>query len=796
MITEKVVESPQNNPIDFKDFYLQTKRRWIYYGASLVIFLGFAFVYNKTAIPTYKVKTTILIKDEEASQQIQVPNMLSNLNPFAVNSNFENEIFIFKSTPIIETTIKKLNFQVSYFRKNYFDYREIYDYSPFIVVFNQEHPQPVNLLFKVEIIDNVVYKLSAKGKDIKIYNYANDKIINLVSRIKISGEHVFGDSINNENYSFKLVMNKNFNLNEAGTRKYYFTFNNIKNVVNSYSRAILIEPIKEEVNLAQITMETPNINKSVDFLNSLTLEYINRSLDKRNFIAINTIQYIDNQLSDINDSLQRTEMKLQNFQANNAVMDITAKTTRLYDQMRELQTQKEQLDLRNKYYDYIRNYFETNQNISEMIAPSSMGIDDPLLNNMIQQLIIMNNEKNNLVANNQEKSPYLKQLNIKIDNLKNSIFENIKYVLGTNELTKTDINTKIAQLNSEINKLPRTSRELTGIERKFNVNDAIYTYLLQRKAESEISRASSLPNLEVIEPPEQDGDDPVSPMSKLNYIIALFLALVIPTAGFAIADYFNDYIRDEKHFEKHLKYPMIGKIVHNHNKVDNVLVRFPNSSTSESFRHIRTNLPFFLKGKSNQVILVTSSFGGEGKTFTALNLASSLALFGKKTIILDFDLRKPRLTEILAPNSQQGISSYLIDDASLESIIHKQVIDNLDFIPAGFIPPNPVELIAMEKTKQFFSNLRMQYDYVIIDSPPVGIVTDSYVLLEHSGFNLLVARQDYTSVREFTSVQKELLTKGIHHLCVILNDVHGKHGKYGYGYYTKEKTSVPKKLVV
>ncbi|MBN1789467.1 MAG: polysaccharide biosynthesis tyrosine autokinase [Bacteroidales bacterium] len=797
MITEKVIEDPQNNPIDLKDFFIQVKKRWIYYASFLFICITLAVVYNKTSIPTYNVNTTILINDEEATPQIQPGNpVLSSLNPFTINSNFENEIYIFKSTPIIETAIKKLNFQVSYYERNYLGYKEIYEYSPFIIVFNQEHPQPVGMRFKIEIIDEVVYKISAKGKDVKIYNYATDKVINQVSKISIREDHTFNDSISNENYSFKVVLNKNFNLAEAGNRSYYFVFNNIKNLVHAYSNAIKIEPIKEDVNLAQIKIETPVINKTIEFLQSLTNEYINRSLEKRNFIAINTIDYIDSQLNNINDSLQRTEMKLQNFQASNAVMDISTKTNRLYDQMRELQSQKEQLDLRTRYYDYIKDYFESNQNISELIAPSSMGIDDPLLNNMIQQLIVLNNEKNNLIANNQEKSPYLKQLNIKIDNLKNSIFENVNYVLSTNDLNLTDINSKIGGLNAEINKLPRTSRELTGIERKFNVNDAIYTYLLQRKAESEISRASSLPNLEVIEPPAMDGDKPVSPMSKLNYLVALVLALVLPTAIFGISDYFNDYIKDEKSFERHLRYPLIGKIVHNYHKVDNVLVKFPNSSTSESFRHIRTNLPFFLKGKSNQIILITSSFGGEGKTFVSLNVASSLALYGKKTIMLDFDLRKPRLTEIFSKNDHAGISSYLINDASLDTITIRNVIDNLDFIPAGPIPPNPVELIAMEKTKILFSNLRNLYDYIIVDSPPVGIVTDSFVLMEHSGLNLLVARQDYTSVREYAGVQKELYSKGVRHLCVILNDVQGKHGKYGYGYYTKEQPSLSKKQAV
>jgi len=795
MVTEKLIEPAHTNPYDFREIYSQLRKRWIYYLISLLLITGIAFAVNTTSVPIYRVKSTIFINEDQNTPQTQMQpgNLLSGLPLFSTVRSFDNEIVIFKSLPIIESALKSLNYQVTYFERNYLGLKEIYGYSPFVVVFSQDHPQPVNLLFKVELQDNQSFRITAKGEDIPIYNYSNDKIINQVSKLKIDETRGFDDVIESEYYSFKIIANQNYGLEEGGKKKYFFSFNHMKKLAVDYATAIAVAPVMEELNLAFITLQSPSVNKSVDIINALTQEYVQRSMDKRNFEAVNTIQYIDNQLTNINDSLQNTEQKLQSFQSSNQVMDINLKSTRLYEQLRQLQTQKEQLDMTTKYYDYIRKYFDSDENISDLIAPSSMGIDDPLLNNMIQQLITLNNEKNTLIANNQEKSPYLRQLNIKIDNMKNTISENINYVLSTNDMTLTDINQRIRELNVEINKLPKTSRELIGIERKFNVNDAIYTYLLQRKAESEIAKASSLPNLEVIEPPQQEGDGPVAPKKTLNYIIAFVISLIIPTLFFSVSDYFNDYIRDEKHLERHLRYPMIGRIIHNHHKVDLVMTKFPNSSTSESIRHVRTNLPYFLKGKSHQVIMVSSSFGGEGKTFTALNIALSLALFGKKTLIIDFDMRKPRLTEIFSATGDKGISSLLIEEIQLEEVIKKQVIENLDFIPSGPIPPNPVELIAMENTRMLFSNLETRYDYVIVDSPPIGIVSDGYLLMSYSSLNLLVCRQDYTSMREFLSIQRDLTSKGITNLCVLLNDVTGKHGRYGYGYYTKEPGSRTKK---
>ena len=785
---EKVIEKIQDDPINLKAILEKVSRNWLLFGISIVTFLIIVFFINTFSLPVYNVRTTLLISETEESTPLDdISSAFGTMSLFPTNRSFDNEIIVLKSTPIIKNALNGLNFNVTYFEKEKLGYKEKYKLSPFIVVFNKEQPQPIDLNFYIKIINDEQFELKVRGKDIEIYDFTYNQVINEVPNIKIKGVFNFNTEIEYENFSFKLLMNKNILTPELSRKKYYFTFNGLSKLVYNYQQLLVIESINENATLANVSIQTNNVNKTKDFLNAIIKEYTNKNLDKRNFIAENTIDYIDNQLAVITDSLQFTERKLQNFQANNEVMDISLKSERLYQQLQELQIQKEALNTKISYFQYTLEDFESDKDISDLLAPSSMAVDDPLLNNMIQELITLNNEKNNLIDNNQQKSPYLATLNIKIENLKNAIYENIKYVLNTSQLTLKDINSKINQINFEINKLPKTSRELLGITRKFTINDNIYTYLLQRKAESEISKASTLPTIEVVEPPDVESPNPIKPRKSINYLIGLILGIIFPSLFILIKSYFNDDIQDRKDIEKHTDFPILGNIMHNPKDNEKVMLKFPKSSVAESFRHIRTNLQFFSKGNSNQVILITSCFGGEGKTFNAYNLAASLAQFGKKTILLDFDLRKPKLSEQILMPKGPGISSYMINTATLNDIVTTSEIENLNFIPAGEVPPNPVELIASEKTNQIINELKKQYDYVIIDSPPIGLVTDAYLLTKSTDLNILVARQDYTSLREFCNVLKDIKNKDINHLSILLNDVKGKRGRYGYGYYQHKK---------
>ncbi len=775
----------KNNLIDtinLEKIFNNILKNWLIYAICLFLSFAVAVYKNKTSPKVYKVGTYIILQDEERNSYMNPAQLFRGFGMFSGEKNFENEIIIIKSTTVIKNAIKNLDFRVSYFEKNRFGKNEYYKNSPFIVTFDENHPQPANLKIYVRFLNNSRILVSAEGEKVQMYSYAEDKVLYDAERIKLNKEYSIGDLIENEYYKFKII--NNIKASELVGKEFYFYFNNIYHLVYIYKNGLEIYPYSERSTVAVITLEGANPNKIIDFLNSLTEEYLKKNLERKNHIAQSTVEYISSQLKEIVDTLNYTEVKLQEFRARNRVISVSDKATRIHDQLQNLESEKAQILIKYKYYKYIDDYFQENKDLADLLAPSAMGIDDPLLNNLIIELTNLTNEKNSLLTNNQQKSPYLKQLSIKIENLKNNIYENIKFILNTTQISLDDINSRISKLNNEVAQLPKTERELFGIEREFKLNNEIYTFLLQKKAEAEITEASNLPDSEIIEQARLMSDGPISPKKKRNYILALFAGFIIPLFITRLIKIIDNRISNIDEVKDSVDLPILGTIPH----IRKISIPFkfdPQSITTELFRKIRTNLEFYSTNDTCQVILITSTLGNEGKTFNAINLAGVFAMLGRKTLLIGFDLRKPNVHKFLGHENTIGVSSYLINKANFDDIIIKDEIEGLDIITSGEIPPNPSELIASDKTKELFEKLGEQYEYIIIDSPPIGIVPDTYSLFKYATANLYVIRQHHTLKRHLLRTIDEIKEKNIAHLGILFNDekVERRDYKYKYKYY-------------
>jgi tyrosine-protein kinase Etk/Wzc len=786
MTTNK--EKSIQDSFDLEYLLMTLKKNWYFLLSGVIFGLGVAYLYNKITLPKYDVSSSILIKDYENSFERQSSELFSGFGIFAGAKKFQNELQVLKSRPLIRNAINNLDFQISYFNRTRFNKKELYKNSPFIVVLNQNYPQPVGLEFDVEIMDDNTFRIKAKSDEADLYSFTTGDIIQEIKDFKVDETGYFGNVIKSDHFSFKLILNKNFSFNEFKSNKFSFIINDLDGLAKAYENALKVEKIDIEASVAQISLETTVPAKDIDFINSLTSEYLTKDQEEKIHASVKTIEYIDNQLGSISDSLRRAELNLQKFQTSNRVMDISVKSGRVYNQLQDLEREKGNMVIKYKYYQYINEYFEKNKELSDLIAPSSMGIEDPLLNNLIEELTKLNTERTSLVENNQAKSPYLKQINIKIDNLKNTIAENIKYVINTTDIALRDLNTRINRLNSEINKLPKTERELLGYERKFNLNNTIYTYLLEKRAEAQITKASYMPGAEVIEPAEITGEGPEAPKKNINYILGVLLGFILPFTVLRIRDVLQNKITENTNIEKLTNIPILGQIYTNNKKVNLIVQNFPKSHIAESFRITRTSLNYFIDNNDCSILVITSSFGQEGKSFISINLAASLASIEKRVVILGFDLRKPKVYERLNIKNDVGISSFLINQAGFEDIIQHTNIENLDTITSGPIPPNPSELIASSRTNDLFSFLKNHYDYIIVDTPPVGLLSDTYVLMDKADLNIYVVRQNQTPKREFQSIIKDLKDKNFKNLCLIVNDIPlVKKSKYGYEYYEENK---------
>jgi capsular exopolysaccharide synthesis family protein len=545
--------------------------------------------------------------------------------------------------------------------------------------------------------------------------------------------------------------------------------------------------MEQSSSMVELAINTDCPAKAIAFVNKHLDMYLQRTLNKKNQFANNTIHFIDIQLLSISDSLGKTESELQDFRKDNRTVDISFQAQSLFDEMKEMENNRADLKLKGEYYVYLKEYLEKNREAGNLVAPSVMGITDPLLNNLILELNRLESQKVAMVGSNGSINPYLATLESQIRNAKITAEETVNSLQSSYNLTLNDINKRHSLLMAEVNKLPQTERALFSIERKFKLNDNIYTYLMQRRAEAQIAKASNAPDNEIIDRATVIGG-PIKPKTGSNYIIGFLLGLVLPGVFFSLKEVFNNKIETEEEVKKLTNLPVAGHISHSLNEYQDVVLRDPQSNVSEAFRNLRTRMRFFTKELKNPVILITSSMPSEGKTFSALNLASAYALAGNKTVLVSFDLRKPRRYDEFGINNEIGLSTYLIGRDKLDEIIKETGHENLHLIPAGPVPPNPAELASPDKTKALFDELRKMYDFIIIDSAPIGAVSDTYALASSADAVIILVRHNRTIKQLLKDTMEDCRTNGITNMSILMNDIrsdmrmYGYRGRYGYGY--------------
>jgi tyrosine-protein kinase Etk/Wzc len=780
--------------IDLKSVIDFIRDNWIFFICSLLVAFSISFVHNQFSIPQYQITSSVLVKDNR-NPQADLSTFLYGSQFFIENKDFNNEIQILQSTSLIQEVIRTRGYQVSYylkedlFPKNPFSsLKEIYHNSPFEVVYDVSSPQPVNVRFKVVIQDELFYSIEARKTDVFLYDFQYERFVASIPELMIDTVLQFGDRVKGENYSFIINLKDNYYPLMHLDKDFYFTFYSVSELAAFFKKSLFVEPQELNSTIALIKFRSPTIEKGLDFVNGLSFEYLQRSLDKKNHIAMATIDYIDAQLDAITDSLAFTEEELQNFRRNYQVMDLNEKSNRLFLQLQNLETERAELLNKSRLYQQLKSYFDENMDSDELLAPSAMGIEDPNLNTLIKELTSHNSELKALISSNQERSPRVQTLRSLISNLKSTISENISYIVRTSKLQLDDINLRIRRLQNEVDKLPQTQRQLLGIERKFNLNDAVYTFLLEKKAEAQIARASNLPDFEMIE--EAALDKKVHPKKMRNYLIALIIGSLFPVVFIKVHELLGVKISSREELEAFIDIPVIGKIIHHEADSHVIFNDFPDSRIAEKFRLLRMNLEFIAHGKEKLTIQVTSSMGEEGKSFISLNMGSTFAKNGKKTLILGFDLRKPsQLYQEFGIFQQAGLSNYLIGQSKLKEIMILTTIKNLYIVPAGIEPPNPFELISSARTAELFEEIRNEFDFVIIDSPPAGYVPDAYPLMQYADIKLLVVRHDFTLKKGLSETMRELKLKDIQGLYLIYNDEPVSRNDLRYNYYSKSKNA-------
>ncbi len=769
-ITEGPTTSSKGIQINFKRVADRAIRYWYIILLSLIISVSVAYLLNRYSTRIYPVKASIIIRESEENVGAK---FLYNNELLSEYRNFYNEIYIMKSYPLLQEVVEELGFDVSYFREGDIKTTEYYEpnFPLTIKVIANEGKRPYGQSFYFKVIDQRTYSLQYKvdddqpGKEFSSLQF-NDTV-------KING--------------YRLFVDRKADVSELFNKTLVVRFNDPLSLAKSYSSRLKIGWAMTGSSVVDLEINGSVIQKETDFLRKFIERYQDYDVEKKNKMVARAITFLDNQLGVIGDSLEHYEDQVEDFKRRNVITELAEETNRLYLKLQDYENQKFQYRLLDNYFTYISQLLEENQ-YDGIFTPQSVGITDEVITQLITTLIEEQGQVSLYKTNTTrgvlrlEDNPEYQAKLKKIQFLKNDILKTIENNRSTQKINIKFINDQIKLVEDQLAKLPSTERELVGIQRNYSLRENLYIFLLQKRTEAGLSMASTTSDIVVVNPPMAGGA--ISPKTMQNLMIGVGIGLLVPLSIFILLEILNNRIQSKDDIENMTSAPVIGAVGHNPASDALIVYNKPRSAMAESFRSLRSNLNYFTGSQDHQIFMVTSSIPGEGKSFTALNLATVYALAGKRTVIVGADLRKPKLYDELGLNNTIGLSQYLSGMATREEILQTSAVDSLYLIASGPMPPNPSELLLRPAMEELINYLRTKFDYIIIDTPPLSLVTDAFVLSKHANHTLFVIRQDYTPKEALRSFDEFYKSGRLLRVSVLFNDLRKSGLGYGYGGYS------------
>lgn len=748
-------------------------RYWPWYVLFTLIFLIATFLFHRYTVDEYEVTGSMVIKTNTSPEA----RILDRSNIFNSGINLENDILRLRSKNLAREALKKVHFDVEYFAKTNIKAIELYDRSPVRIIVDWDHLQVTDTQVELEILSEQNFKLVPFAESI----------------LDINSAQAAGDqSIYNKTYTFGTEI-------ETGRSKFtvhlvnpgrvgdvlVFQLKNPSTLEEKWAKAVNVGMENEYSSVLRLSTTTKVVEKGRDYINALMESYIDYDLNEKNKIQENTIAFIEEQLGFLEDSLKLKERELQDFKVENKLLDVSAEFSNILSKMNDLDERNAELDYQLKYFEEIRNYMEMkSKDFSEVIAPSVIGVPDPLLNGLIQTLVTLSQDRRKLLATVNENHPEVIKIDVQMEKIQDALFENVVNLIANTKKQQQSIQREIGTYDAEFATLPESESKYTGIFREFKLRESLYTYLLEKRAEAGIARASNVSDNAILDAAKKGTL--VFPKKQQNYALAVVLGLFLPFGFIVVRDMFDDSIKDQRDLKKHFMIPQLGVIGYSQKETNRVVLEHPKSAVAESFRSLRSAITYLASGKNTKRILVTSSVSGEGKTFTSLNLASAMALGSKKTVVVGGDLRRPKLASYFGGTEKLGLSTYLIGKAEPETIIMPTEQENLSYVPSGVIPPNPAELLQTQRLKDFLQFLDDRFDIIIFDTPPMGLVSETIDLMRLFDINLYVVRQNYTIKDHLVMINDLFNNKQVKNVYGVFNGIinsgyHYEGYNYGYG---------------
>ncbi|MCX2574293.1 GumC family protein [Pedobacter sandarakinus] len=756
-----LIQSSNTGSKDFADTMTRFVKNWKYF--VLGIFLSLAAVYAFIYItpPKYKVSSTLLISDDKNGAAMSNSTAFSDLNMFQTVKTVDNEIEILRSRDLIFKVLKKLNLETSYFKRQGIRFKELYgETSPLKVDALALGKNAYSREIAVAYLDDISYLIT---------DSANTNIAR------------YGEVIKNKNYTIRVNKGQAFK-KEFGKIK--IQFKNLYNMTENFSLVKLkIVPVAKDANTITISLNDNIPQRGVDILTDLIDTYNINNVNNKNLIARNTIKFIDNRLKFLVSDLSGGEGDVEAYKQQNRVTDINMDAQMNSSRSREYNAMLENAAIQLRIVQSLERYFRNKQEQSNL-APSAMGLKDPILNSLISRYNDTQLERNRMLRTANAENPLVINLNEQLVNLRSNILENLVNIKQGFIIERNNVRSSYAQTDYKIKSVPTIERGLLERSREQGVKSGLYKYLLQKREETALSLSATVPTSQIIDKPAYITI-PDSPKQPLLYLIGLVAGIFIPAGIIYVSSFFNNKVKDASAIEL-TGARMLGELSHNLDKSTVVFQKDNRSTISELFRYIRMNLGLMSHNGENKVMLVTSSMKGEGKTFFSVNLATTLGMLDKKVVVLEFDLRKPDLLNKVGLKQKVGITDYLSDDRLyLEDIIQSTKISpNVSVIGCGKSPEHPAEVMMNPKIDQMFADLKERFDYIIIDTSPVGQVADAFSLADYADVSIYLVRYNYTNKYQLSILKDICDNNKLKNTMVVFNDAkREKNEKYSYGGY-------------
>ena len=797
MKNKKNIHAGSSQEINLKSFFKKVyNNKWFFIG-SICGSVAIAFMYILLATPKYEVSTSILIDPSGSNRVLGDSKYVDGgVGLIEMEKNLYNEIGIIKSFSLISQTVRDLGFDISYYGRHYFRTKEHYGYHPFEVTLSKTEAQLLNVPFEIEILENERYRLTIEASKFKVTNPSNGSSHEVNNNLDYSQIFSFGEVVRHDYFNFTLKKpDYKVNPSDFSDIDLSFVIHDLKDVANDYLSKIEVDNIDIQASIFKIVSSGTVVDKEVDFLNKLTENYVQNKLVSRNKIATTKETFIKNQLSVITDSLLKVELNLEAFKKNENAVNLGATAINTLDLTQGLQVEKAKIEMEIKYNNSLIDYVENNQNSEDFVIPNTTGINDPLINENIVELKKLHAEKARkkfyITSNNQEMSI----LNAQIKKSTELLLNNLHDANRSSQFALRGVRSQLSNYNGLISSLPTREKQLLGIQRQRTLYENLFNYLSQEMAKTGIARAENTSDTMILDEARMIGDGPVAPQKTLLVLLAVILGTIIPLAWMLLFAP-NDIIQNTGQILDNTDIPVIASIA-NYSKNKNANSDISAWKAKESFRDLSANLKFISPKKGCAVIGITSIMPGEGKTFCSINSGITFAESGKKTVIIDADLRSPSLVDEV---NGKGLSDYLQGDIdSLDDIIHPhEKLNNLHFVPTSLVDGDIHALLSGSKMTSLVHELKERYDYIILDTPPAGLVSDFILFSDLIDINLFVVRRKIARVAFLKDFENLTLHGKKKKSYIIFNDMIDKEHMYGYGqmYGAKQREVIKDSLSV